>query len=874
MAHDTRSDRPNLKSRGSRDCPRRTCRLDPWQRDATAHLASDAHAAATTTTMDRGGGYGKHPHVRMLYVCSPPQGPARCRSRERSCAAPPSLRSCACVGLSQLAAHQANALQTQISAVGAQMGATIKLDLTSDVTHLIVGSIHSAKYRYVAKCREDVRVLAPEWLEALRTVWMEGEDVDAKALEEQYRLPTFAGLKICLTGFDNPDQRRYIQEQAIENGAEYHGDLTKNITHLIAATPHGKKYEHAVNWKMEIVSFEWFQQSLQRGMALDEAYFHPTMPVEERGKGAWERRQQTSPALGKRPREPEQGPALNPLRRKLRRSASSRMGTQSEALWAGITAAGLERNADREDEWTEAKSEANLTPTHSEIPAHDAQPADPASDIRRGLDAPHANKNENDGIFQGRVVLTHAFDQDKTDILQTHLASNGAGVLRSSDELAEFSSDDLRRGYLVVPHDVQTDLRALPEAAGGMSLVTNWWVEQCLFGKRLVDPSDHVLSRPFNKLSISGFGGLTITPTAFTGIDLLQVTKVITLMGATFDEYLTPKTSVVVCNTRKPNPEKIKFATDKRIPAVHSTWLWDCLRTGDLQLFEKYMLNTIAPAPRTNQVSQEFREVPTARLSEEDSAKLRERKTRATKLQKPRNGTHRPGTLDLISADPLTASTTATSTNSNTTPNISPLEDEDDEPFLANFDGPNSHPLQPINPEVNSPRRPSTTSNPSTTHPNTKANSVASDDSTSSAESLIRRPLNRTTTRTREKDITPDLVIPPAPEEIEQDEGNEKEKEKGKGKEKDYDKLMSDLMAKRHASKLMNPQPSKDAPRRKRALGRAASTRSNPSTAGEGEPGMERAGSVAAGIGEEEDEVWKEREMGMYAEEGFWMMVG
>lgn len=88
--------------------------------------------------------------------------------------------------------------------MGAQMGATIKLDLTSDVTHLIVGSIDSAKYRYVAKSREDVKVLSPAWLQALREVWMEGHDhVHVAALERDYRLPTFFGLKICLTGFDN-----------------------------------------------------------------------------------------------------------------------------------------------------------------------------------------------------------------------------------------------------------------------------------------------------------------------------------------------------------------------------------------------------------------------------------------------------------------------------------------------------------------------------------------------------------------------------------------------------------------------------------------------------------------------------------------------
>lgn len=83
------------------------------------------------------------------------------------------------------------------------MGAVIKLDLTSDVTHLIVGDTNSAKYRYVARCREDVKVLRPEWMEELRRVWMDGGEVDSEGLEKAYRLPTFYNLKICLTGFDN-----------------------------------------------------------------------------------------------------------------------------------------------------------------------------------------------------------------------------------------------------------------------------------------------------------------------------------------------------------------------------------------------------------------------------------------------------------------------------------------------------------------------------------------------------------------------------------------------------------------------------------------------------------------------------------------------
>ncbi len=39
---------------------------------------------------------------------------------------------------------------------------------------------------------------------------MQGEDFNLEALEEEYRLPTLAGLRICVTGFEDCErlQRR------------------------------------------------------------------------------------------------------------------------------------------------------------------------------------------------------------------------------------------------------------------------------------------------------------------------------------------------------------------------------------------------------------------------------------------------------------------------------------------------------------------------------------------------------------------------------------------------------------------------------------------------------------------------------------------
>jgi hypothetical protein len=83
------------------------------------------------------------------------------------------------------------------------MGATYIYDLTSDVTHLLVGNIDTPKYKYVAKERPDVVLVTASWLEAVRASWMKGGDTDVEALEQEHRVPTFYNLKICLTGFDD-----------------------------------------------------------------------------------------------------------------------------------------------------------------------------------------------------------------------------------------------------------------------------------------------------------------------------------------------------------------------------------------------------------------------------------------------------------------------------------------------------------------------------------------------------------------------------------------------------------------------------------------------------------------------------------------------
>ncbi|KAJ4362354.1 protein kinase activating protein dpb11 [Neocucurbitaria cava] len=650
--------------------------------------------------------------------------------------------------------------RNQLVTIGAQMGAAVKLDLTSDVTHLIVGSTDSAKYRYVAKSREDVKVLSPAWLEALREVWMEGDDnVDVAMLEREYRLPTFFGLKICLTGFDNPEQRRYIQETVDKNGAEYHGDLTKAVTHLIAATPSGKKYEHALNWRMKIVSLEWFEQSLERGMVLDEALYNPTIPVDQRGNGAWDRKQSPQPTLGKRPRDAGQNQSLNPFRRKLRRSASNKMGSQSEALWAGITAASSEVQHYGGDDWSEGMvAQPELTRAITPL-THTEDVNTPPDAQSPNVDLP-SKEVAHVGLFQGRIVCPHGFDEGKA------------------------------------------------------------W-----------------------------FAGLTVNSTGFVGIELLHVTKLVTLMGttmsaltshesnvltgATYDEQLTKKTSVMICNSRSPNAQKLKFASDKHIPAVHSTWLWECLRTGRLEPFGDYQIKTLEPVQqhRRKQTPDPLTSAPTAKLSEEDSLKLRQRKAQATKVTKPQR-LQRPRALDLA---PSTEATPGSSTNASPHPDHTP---DQEEPAIGGLDGQASLPLQNV--IANSPRRPSISSTGS--KPISRPRS-------SSAESLIKAAPAPSKGRLN-RQPTPDSVIPaddpepPAP--LIQAAPNNVEEEK------DYSNILAQLRANRKAAPTPGDQADEKR-RRRRQLGRATSARSNQSTGDNNSTG--NLGGLDVDDGEDENTV-------------------
>lgn len=481
--------------------------------------------------------------------------------------------------------------QTRLADIAQQMGATHKLDLTGEVTHLIVGDIDTPKYKYVAKERPDIAVLDLAWIDAVRDAWIDGGDVDAEGLERMHRYPTFSGLKICITGIGDQTQRNHLSSKIEHEGAEYHGDLTKQVTHLLVATPEGAKYRAAKDWKIHAVSLKWLHDSVQRGMALDPRYYDPTMSEEEQGKGAYRKEAGPRTSLGKRLRNDEpQVTAKENGKRKLRRHASRRLEDHSQDMWQDISAADTTTMAPSEtDQWTAGDEDSQLTLGRPK----------PQTQGRKSIDAQESQSAEApskpEGLFSGWCIAIQGFEKEKAKRLTHYLEPNGAQVVRRPDDLHELEGEDSMKRCLLVPHAKPSPNAYMAQAPPGVVTATEWWVERCIHYKQVLEPEVDILSQPLWDLNILGFSKLTVSTTGFSGVDYRQVAEAIKLAGSTYQEQLTSTTSVLVSGTSTVKKEKAYYASKHDVPVVTAEWLWTCLKSKRKASFERYKVELPKP---------------------------------------------------------------------------------------------------------------------------------------------------------------------------------------------------------------------------------------------------------------------------------------
>ena len=220
--------------------------------------------------------------------------------------------------------------------------------------------------------------------------------------------------------------RKRLEETIKSNGGVYRGDLTKEVTHLVAFRPAGNKYNFAKTWSIKVVTIEWLQQSLERGMILDERLYDPLLAPAERGQNAWVRKTVSTSSLAKRPREEDVGPV--PVR-KLRRTASARLGSQNDGIWTDIVGHGFAPDDAKQNEWDDV-SQQKVTERPAILRGSSAKPTnsvqaegketrelvmDSAHNPSKGSTEGHSQIRR--GLFYGRRFFLHGFDTREVCIL-------------------------------------------------------------------------------------------------------------------------------------------------------------------------------------------------------------------------------------------------------------------------------------------------------------------------------------------------------------------------------------------------------------------------------------------------------------------------
>lgn len=469
------------------------------------------------------------------------------------------------------------------------MGGTHKYDLTPDVTHLIVGDYDTPKYRHVARERPDIKAMDVDWIDAVSALWKRDEEIPFKKLESQYQLKALqkcgpgstaggaeaSALTICLTGFGL--EWKEIAEKIQVNGGLHRADLTRSCTHLIVKKPEGKKFSAARSWKVATVTLDWLEQSIERGLILDEEKFDPLLSPEEQGVGAWNKKDAEAMRQKKRSRSMI-APGQEDGARKLRKTASMKLNSQHTHLWGDI----LGKPTSRENSFAQDSTPASRALPTAPLPA---------------LVAPK-------GIFGHCIFYMHGFSAKQREILEQAIIGLDGTMAPTLEAAAAASNQDRTptQRFLIVPQTSQPETH--PTVPDGFNVITEMYIEKCLHSKQYFDPNDSVIGRPFPLFPIPGFSDLKICSAAFKDLDLNQVAKTVNQLGASFETNFNRSVSVLVCKsvaaTRK---EKLEYARQWQVPVVSQEWLWECISTGFNVPFDNFILPGFPkPSPKEESV--------------------------------------------------------------------------------------------------------------------------------------------------------------------------------------------------------------------------------------------------------------------------------
>lgn len=467
----------------------------------------------------------------------------------------------------------------------------------SDVNILIVGDRNTEKFKFSVKNRYDIRFIKAESIIKIHSIWLNNEDQsDPNLLKiENYLLPIFENFTICLSRVVNdkshPNEdfsKQNLVNIIKENGGAVSDSLTTTSSCVITNEKSGKRYDMAKKWQIPIIHPLWIIHSLKRKASLDFDYYNIELvkdysKIGEKSCLVWD--ELLKPRTRKKivlDEHEDQEPILK----------------KDPKIWNSIMqVANIKSNKPHqkvETSWDEEDEEEQVVTNPVKLEITKSMSKIPELDSTKSKISPIVTSN----LFKDLTFQIELFDSLKKSTLSKVIESHSGEIV-----------EDLNPSFLIIPSDFPLENLPSPLQSKKDLLVTEWFIERCLHYKSI--KSDH-WGKPFYYSRINSPLDLNISITGFQGIELLHLTKIISLLQFNLHESLNNDRDLLILNIdllnldhqhhlfqRFPSlfnsqkhdihrtntnstKKKIKFAKQKNIPILTITYLFTIFQIGKI----------------------------------------------------------------------------------------------------------------------------------------------------------------------------------------------------------------------------------------------------------------------------------------------------
>lgn len=451
------------------------------------------------------------------------------------------------------------------------LGGSLFSSLTQKTKYVIVFNENTQKYRYAISKRPDIVLLKRTFVDSIYEKWLKNEDIDMELeLRKELLLP-FLGHNVCLSNIDHKSiDRVRIAQLVTENGGQFSETLNKKVTVLVSPIFQGNKCIHAEKWDIPIVSCNWIDDSMSAYSPLDTSSYL----LDSTAKSIQVRNVNLSNTL--------LPPGYNNFSFSLisQKTVVSQkrklMDTQWNNMIKSIPVPQKKKYIDGEKLWESSNVHTDpIVGSLDDLPTTIGKEAMNSGkktiELLNDVNSFNSNSDANDsvGIFHGAVFFLYGFDAKKFSILKIVIESNSGKVSLDS------SRSDVTH-FLLYSLLSPTEVPDLRKISKTVFVGTEWLIERSLCKKILVVDiwGEFIFHR-----NISGFHGLKISISGFTGSELLHMERLITLLGATYCPVFTSDRDLLIAI---PGSKKEIYAKNWDIPVVSPQSIWKTVKNGKL----------------------------------------------------------------------------------------------------------------------------------------------------------------------------------------------------------------------------------------------------------------------------------------------------